>query len=340
MKPILLLGPLKNQIDPTQTGGAIVLFENLLEQCQIHKINYKAIDTNKKNYDNVLQAYISILFELFRLQKDVQHISLHSSRDYIVLGLFVAVIGKLFGKTTSLRKFGGEAANVYNHAGWVRKRILSFIYSNITVLFFEMKHLVEAFIPINPNTYWFPNVRRKTLIPNLPRKFSKKFVFISHVKPEKGVDEILRASAVLDESYAIDIYGPISDPKYAADYLNSYKATYKKAIPSTEVLKTLNDYDVVLLPSYKEGYPGIIIEAYSLGIPVIATTLQGISEITDPYQTGILIEPKDIDGLVSAIRYFNESNYELMSQNAYAKFDAFDSDIQTMKFFKSIGLNP
>jgi glycosyltransferase involved in cell wall biosynthesis len=95
-----------------------------------------------------------------------------------------------------------------------------------------------------------------------------------------------------------------------------------------------------MLPTfYKgEGYPGIIIEAYSLGIPVIATTLQGIQEITDKYQTGILVEPKNAHGLVAAIRYFDETNYADMSAAAYKKFDEFDADIQTHNFFKQVGI--
>lgn len=335
---ILFLGPRTNKKRPELTGGAIVLFENLMEQCEKNNIMFHVIDTNKQNYPNSLNAYSFILVQLLSSAKKYDHISLHSSRDYLILGVAVILIGKLFSKQTSLRKFGGEAANVYTNAGIFKKSILKFIFKNIDLLFFEMKYLVTFFLSINPNTHWFPNVRRREFIPNLPRTFQKRFVFISHVKHEKGVDEILEASNYFDDSYTFDIYGPISEAKYTPDYFSRYRGNYKFPLESDNVLRTLNQYDVLLLPSYKEGYPGIIIEAYSIGLPIIATTLQGIKEITDQNKTGILVEPKNIDELVAAIRYFDETNYSDMSTSAYKKFDEFDADIQTQNFFKQVGI--
>jgi glycosyltransferase involved in cell wall biosynthesis len=340
MSKILFLGPRTNKERPELTGGAIVLFENLMDQCEKNNIDFHVIDTNKQNYPNSLNAYFSIIMQLLSSTKKYAHISLHSSRDYLILGVAVILIGKLFSKQTSLRKFGGEAANVYTNSGIFKKSILKFIFKNVDLLFLEMKHLVIFFSKINPNTHWFPNVRRREFIPTLPRNYTKRFVFISHVKHEKGVDEILEASNYFDDSYTFDIYGPISEAKYTPKHFSQYRVNYKNALPSCDVLTTLNTYDVLMLPTfYKgEGYPGIIIEAYSLGIPVIATTLQGIQEITDKYQTGILVEPKNAHGLVAAIRYFDETNYADMSAAAYKKFDEFDADIQTHNFFKQVGI--
>jgi len=93
-----------------------------------------------------------------------------------------------------------------------------------------------------------------------------------------------------------------------------------------------------LLPTYYkgEGYPGIVIEAYSLGIPIIATTLEGLREITDEYETGILIEPKDIDGLQKAIEYFDVNNYSSFSFKAKEYFSLFDGERQTEVFLNTI----
>jgi glycosyltransferase involved in cell wall biosynthesis len=339
MSKILFLGPKTNVQDPRLTGGAVVLFENLLEQCVKQKIDFHVIDTNKLNYSNYIFAYISIIMQLFWHQKDCNHISLHSSRDYIILGACVILLGKLLNKQTSLRKFGGEAANVYQNQSALRQKLMSFIFSNMDMIFFEMKHLVSFFSKINPNIHWFPNVRHRPKFPYYERSFNKRFVFISHVKHDKGVDEILEASNYFDDSYTFDIYGPISEPKYTDEYFSKFRANYRGALPPSNVLTTLNTYDVLMLPTfYKgEGYPGIIIEAYSMGIPIIATTLPGIMEITDQNETGLLIEPKNVEQLVSVIHYYNEKNYPVMSVAAYVKFNDFDADIQTKYFFVKIG---
>jgi len=338
MSSLLLLGPKTNKKDPSKTGGAVVLFENLLEQLKKENVNFKVIDTNKKNYINSLVAYVSIFIQILTKQFTCHTLSLHSSRDYIFFAPIIIVIGKLFNKQTSLRKFGGEAERSYSDAKGFKKKLLHFIFTNVDTLFLEMKYLVEFFSKINPNTFWFPNVRERHTEPSLPRSYKKKFVFISHVKKEKGIDEILEASLELDKSYTIDIYGPISDSKYNEKYFKKYNINYCGALASEDVLPTLNQYDVLMLPTfYKgEGYPGIIIEAYSLGIPVVATAWQGIVEIVASEKTGLLIEPKNVNDLVQAIEYFDGKNYVKMSQNAYDKFDEFKSDVQTTLFLERI----
>lgn len=335
---LLFIGPMTNIQEPSKTGGAVVLFENLLQYCRENDVDFNVIDTNKFNYFNRLTAYISIFFQLLRHLPNTSHVSFHSSRNYIVLALPILFFSKLFKKSTSLRKFGGEAANVYTDAGFFKKALLNFIFSNFDTLFMEMKFLVSFFKDINPNTYWFPNVRKRPDLKPIEKNYSKRFVFISHVKHAKGVDQILEASNRLDEGYTIDIYGPIVEEKYTPEYFQQFRATYQQSLPAQQVLTTLNQYDVLLLPTfYKgEGYPGIIIEAFSLGIPVIATTLQGIKEITESYKTGILIEPQNVDQLVSAMEYFATADYQLMSKAAHAKFNDFDTDIQTINFLKQI----
>lgn len=325
-----------NQKDPLKTGGAVVLFENLIDVCIKNNVNFIVVDSNKKNYLNIFIAYISILFQIFFLQKKCDVISLHSSRDYMVLAVFIIIVGKIFRKKTSLRKFGGEASSVFENSKVVQKYILKYIFTNIDILFLEMKYLVKYFSKYNKKTFWFPNVRTRTLEPIMPRKYNKKFVFIGHVRREKGIDEIVEATMLLDKSYTVDIYGPIMDAKYMNEYFDEHNVSYKGTLKADTVFSTLNEYDVILLPSYKEGYPGIIIEAYSLGIPVIATSLQGIKEIVDPYETGILVNPKNVKELIHAIKYFNQENYVNMSESAYKKFDDFESDLITKKFIATL----
>lgn len=333
-KKILFIGPRTDSQNPSKTGGAVVLFEDLLRYSMEHNIPHSIIDTNKSNYSNRISAILSVIFQLLKHLPASSHVSYHTSRNYIYLGLPILFFSKLFGRSTSLRKFGGEAADVYQNSGFLRKKLMNFIFSQFDCLFMEMKFLVAFFQPINPNTHWFPNVRKHLEFTPEVKTFSKRFVFISQVREDKGIDEILQASNQLDESYTIDIYGPIIDEKYTPEYFKKFQAVYRRSLQAHEVVPVLNTYDVLLLPTfYKgEGYPGIIVEAYSSGIPVIATNLKGISEITDPYQTGILIDPKNPDQLVKAMEYFSTADYSTMSRNALEKFNVFDTEIQTAHF--------
>ncbi len=337
---ILLIGPRINIKDPSKTGGAIVLFENLIVEMQKLDIDFKVIDTNKRNYINILFAYMSITGQIFIKHWGCKYISLHSSNDYRILSLWIILLGKLFNKETSLRKFGGEAKNVYTHEKGKKKKLLTFIFTHMDILFFEIKDLQKFFSKIHKDTYWFPNVRERTQKPLLPREYKKRFVFISQVTQEKGIDEILEASLHVGESYVIDIYGPIPDKKYSEKYFKNYNIRYLGALKSTEVISVLDKYDVLLLPTfYKgEGYPGIIIEAYSLGIPVITTPWQGIVEVVEEEKTGIFVEIKNAESLVKAIKNMDKIQYKNLSKNAYEKFDDFKCDIQTKLFLKRLGL--
>ncbi|WP_345974738.1 glycosyltransferase [Sulfurimonas sp. HSL3-7] len=335
-KKILIIGPCLNRKNPELAGGPIVFFEGFIKQLDKNSVQYNIIDTNKKNYCNLFSAYINIFFQILFKQRGCSHISLHSSRDYMILGIIIIFIGKIFKKRTSIRKFGAEVINTYKESKRIKKYVLKFIFSHIDTLFLQTKYLVDFFSKINENTFWFPNVRSRVIEPTLPRSFQKRFVFVSHVIREKGIDEIIEASNQLDRSYTIDIFGPIFDEKYTEEYFEEHNVSYNGALKADNVMQKLNEYDVVLLPSYKEGYPGIVIEAYSLGIPVIVTALQPIKEIVDPFETGILIEPKSVEELVNAIKYFNENNYSSMSENAYRKFENFDFDKQIKKFLERI----
>ncbi len=60
--------------------------------------------------------------------------------------------------------------------------------------------------------------------------------------------------------------------------------------------------DVLTLPSlYKEGLPNVLLEAMSMGIPVVSSKMAGIPEIVFNGKTGYMVEPGDVDQLCDAI---------------------------------------
>ena len=60
--------------------------------------------------------------------------------------------------------------------------------------------------------------------------------------------------------------------------------------------------DILALPStHKEGLPNVLLEALSMGLPVVSTSLAGTPEVVIEGVTGLLVEPGDVDGLANAI---------------------------------------
>jgi glycosyltransferase involved in cell wall biosynthesis len=60
--------------------------------------------------------------------------------------------------------------------------------------------------------------------------------------------------------------------------------------------------DIFVLPTWSEAFPNVILEAMSVGLPVIATRVGGIPEAVLDGVTGILVEPRDCESLARAIR--------------------------------------
>ena len=81
---------------------------------------------------------------------------------------------------------------------------------------------------------------------------------------------------------------------------------------------------VIVLPSYALGetFPVCLLEGMALGLPAIATRLSGIPDIIADGETGILVEPHNVDALTTAIEGFltDPAFYSRARQNALARF--------------------
>lgn len=76
--------------------------------------------------------------------------------------------------------------------------------------------------------------------------------------------------------------------------------------------------NIVVFPSYREGFPNVPLQAAALARPVVATDINGCNEIVRPGETGLLIPPKDASALTEAIRYLldHPAKREAMGQAA------------------------
>jgi len=331
---ILYLGPRINIENPVISGGVGVLFEDLLLQMKHEGVEYAVVNTNKLHFKSKLVAYIYILGHFFGKFWKYDHISLHGTyNDYVFIAPVVVFMSKIFNKKVSLRKFAGNMDNLYANSNLIYKILIRYILTHSDINFFETKYLVHYFYKYNQNTFWFPNVRKSTIF-RTKKSYNKKFVFMGHVKDEKGIKLLCQVSNLLSNEYTIDIFGSLVDG-YTEEYFKHYKLNYKGVVEPSEVTKILSDYDVLILPSYREGYPGVIIEALSVGLVVIATSLDGIKEMINE-KMAILIDTGNVQQLQKAIESFDKIKYVQMSEAALMQFKLFDSEIYTKKFLKRI----
>ena len=60
--------------------------------------------------------------------------------------------------------------------------------------------------------------------------------------------------------------------------------------------------DVFVFPSYREGFPNVILQAGAMGLPCIVTDINGSNEIVHDRVNGLIIPPRDKDALWKAMK--------------------------------------
>ena len=79
------------------------------------------------------------------------------------------------------------------------------------------------------------------------------------------------------------------------------KVEFLGELPESEVEKTLCASDLLVLPSFIEGMPYVVIEAMACSLPVVASGIDGIPEATPDGEAGILVPPGDADALRTGV---------------------------------------
>lgn len=310
---ILAIGPILGK-HPSQIGGTTKSFDALLRYLNHKNIPFRLIATNRFIIPGALiinAAYILILC-IFLIPAAGSVMLNVNPRGALMLGPLLYLYTKLWRKPFFFRMFGGDLEQVYKAQGkWLKWLLRQTIFEADLVLL-QTRALVKYFTPFCNNVKLLPTARDAHLQKPSTQKYSRKFVFIGLVCKEKGIEHILRFQREYGHDYLIDIYGPILDTQYQHIKQNSY---YKGVIEPQDVISVLANYDVLLLPTFYpgEGYPGIIIEANSVGLPVISTHWLAIPELVINEKTGILVAPDNYTELVQAIKMLDERSFKKMS---------------------------
>jgi len=109
-----------------------------------------------------------------------------------------------------------------------------------------------------------------------------------------------------------------------------------------DMQNVLSEASVVVLPSYREGLPKILLEAASCGRPVIATDVPGCREIVRNGENGILVPPYEVESIADAIKDLvdNPEKRKSMGRNGRKLVESeFSEEIvvsQTWKLYKKM----
>ncbi len=98
----------------------------------------------------------------------------------------------------------------------------------------------------------------------------------------------------------------------------------------------LNNSTALILPTYTEGIPNVILEAMASGIPIITTPVGGIPSILTENINCLFFQPGNVNEMAEKIEFLfkNESFQNKLSLNNFEKIKQYDAIIIVEKLYK------
>jgi glycosyltransferase involved in cell wall biosynthesis len=136
-----------------------------------------------------------------------------------------------------------------------------------------------------------------------------KVIFVGHVYVRKGVYELVEACASIKKVKKLKLIGPVKDEvskelKNIAQVREDGEWLQLTGAKSREeVYEEICSAEFLVLPSYTEGFPNIVIEGMAMGCPILATNVGAIPEMLDICNSpaGFCISPQNIGALKESI---------------------------------------
>lgn len=133
------------------------------------------------------------------------------------------------------------------------------------------------------------------------------FVFVGSLIETKGVNELFSAFLICQKQQpelTLDILGegPMKSvliEKIKNEGLSDIIKLHG-SVPLPNVAEFIRNASILVLPSYREGVPNVLLESFACGTPVIATRVGGIPEVVNE-DVGILVDEKNSEELANAM---------------------------------------
>lgn len=295
----------KENILDGQTVKTKILYDELSDATEW---NIQKVDTYYKN-KKPIKLFIDTLICLLKNRHVIVLLSRNGMRFYFPMLYFFS---KIFGTKVYHDVIGGSLDKLVVQYHGFKTYLNSF-----SVNWVESEGLKQRLLALGINNCEvLPNFKRLNVLENYKVDYEEPFRFciFSRVMKEKGVEVAIEAIEAINkaanrEICQLDIYGRIDD-KYTKQFEEimqtaSKAIQYKGMVPYDKSVEAIKDYYALLFPTYwdGEGFPGTIVDAFSAGLPVIATDWNCNAEIVDDMNNGIIYPNSKIKDLKSAIEW-------------------------------------
>ena len=151
------------------------------------------------------------------------------------------------------------------------------------------------------------------------------FCFVGRLVRDKGINELVAGYVRLHRRYPFIRLLLVGTFERSLDPLLPETEELIKTDPAIEYVGYQSDVrpflaasDALVFPSYREGFPNVVLQAGAMGLPSIVTDVNGCNEIILPEKNGVIIPPRNEQALYNAMERFltDPSAVRRMAANA------------------------
>ena len=149
-------------------------------------------------------------------------------------------------------------------------------------------------------------------IPRKRKQGEEIFLFIGRLLRDKGILEFVEAARLVKKTYPninVQILGPTWWDNATAIQMKEIEQWVDEDVieylgETDDVRPFIRECDCVVLPSYREGIPRVLLEAAAMGRPVIAANVTGCRDVVKDQITGFLCRERDPEDLAIKMNQF------------------------------------
>jgi glycosyltransferase involved in cell wall biosynthesis len=159
------------------------------------------------------------------------------------------------------------------------------------------------------------------------------FIYVGRLVRDKGINELIKAFTSLNFQNKSIKAKLLLVGNYENEYDPLFPATLNEISNNKDIIEVGFQNDVrpyfaisncLAFPSYREGFPNVVIQAGCMGLPSIVTDINGCNEIIINKFNGLIIPPKNITKLIDAMLRMIEINNEYLQYKNNARQNIID----------------
>ncbi len=175
------------------------------------------------------------------------------------------------------------------------------------------------------------------------------FVFVGRLVGDKGVNELVDAFDRLSKEYddvKLHLVGAREERLDPVSEITSATISHNERIiehgEQSDVRPFLAASDIFVLPSYREGFPNVVLEASAMSLPCIVSDVNGATDAIQNGVNGIVIPKRDPEALYQAMRqlYIDKNQRKQMATEArplvFERFNRPDVWQATLEMYKAL----